>query len=54
MAEGLVCLRCGRVCTGATYFECSRCGDAMCELCWGWAAEVDLCAPCSMEAGAPS
>jgi hypothetical protein len=51
-AEGLVCPRCGRDCTGETYFECERCGDAMCELCWGWGAEVELCAPCSMETGA--
>lgn len=47
----LVCPRCGRDCTEDTYFECERCGDAMCELCWGWSKEPELCAPCSMETG---
>ena len=52
MAVALMCSRCGRSCTTETYFECGRCGEGMCELCWGWAVDPELCSPCSMDTGA--
>lgn len=45
------CDRCGRSDTAREYFACDRCGGTFCELCWGWAAAPELCAPCSMETG---